>query len=404
MNGVNGGVEFGFSGDTHLGVDISFIVSNAKMGRWKPEDGYSPYHNLKYTNSEDYAGYGTTGEPVYMKSVGDMAPNDQTFFNKFGDAEAVYLPLSNSGHYYSVASVLKNSSGSFAKQISSSIKRTGRDKRNQVISYLTAAEAQHLALDKSLKHYDALRNNSGVFTLENSAIKPMPQVLERGGSSTMIHEYKKPHHLSEVVVTNTDGSRYVYGIAAYNTEQTEYTFNVDPNGGNDVTGGLVDFTPTDITNNDNGRDHYSSKTKTPAYAHSYLLTTVLSADYVDLTGDGPTEDDFGDYTKINYVRVHDDFGWKTPINSGKANYSKGLRSDSKDDKGNMVCGKKELWYVCTIESKTQIAKFTLKPREDGLGANISNYTIDYNKQLVYIDKIELFSKSDLEKIRVQQHL
>jgi len=38
----------------------------------------------------------------------------------------------------------------------------------------------------------------------------------------------------------------------------------------------------DIIDNKNGLDHFSSVDEIPAYAHSYMLTAVLSNDYVDV--------------------------------------------------------------------------------------------------------------------------
>lgn len=395
LGGGSGALEM--SVGTHFGVDVTVITSKSEVGRWKNEDEFMPFSKLNYTDGEDYVSNGPLAEPVYMKTMGDMAPNDQAFYNKFGDTEAVYFPLrSEKAHNYTVKDSLY-SNGIFKRKINQRITRSSRDKRNQSVTYLTADEAQYLAVDKSIKYYEAVKNYGGDYTLSSGAIIPNEKTLNRGGNKNVPHNYKKPHHISEVVVTNTDGGRYVYGIAAYNTVQNDYTFNVNPNlPQNSVSGGLVSFQSSDLTNNQNGRDRYTSKTKTPAYAHSYLLTCVLSADYIDVTGNGPTEDDYGDYTKINYLQAHDNYGWKTPTNPGKANYNKGLRSDTRDDKGTFIEGKKELWYVYSIESKTQIAIFTLKPRNDGLGTNNNGttYAIDGNKKLLYIDKIELYSKTD----------
>ncbi|WP_315823152.1 hypothetical protein [Paraflavitalea speifideaquila] len=44
-------------------------------------------------------------------------------------------------------------------------------------------------------------------------------------------------------------------------------------------------------------------TRTPAYAHSFLLSGLLSPDYVDVTGNGITEDDLGGAVKFNYTKI-----------------------------------------------------------------------------------------------------
>ena len=55
-----------------------------------------------------------------------------------------------------------------------------------------------------------------------------------------------------------------------------------------------------LNNSSSSRDGYTQITATPSYAHSCLLTGLLSPDYVDVSGDGITEDDLGTAVKFNY--------------------------------------------------------------------------------------------------------
>jgi hypothetical protein len=155
-----------------------------------------------------------------------------------------------------------------------------------------------------------------------------------------------------------------------------------------------------------GIDHYYDETSTPAYAHSWMLTEVLSADYVDVTGNGPSPDDLGTYTKFNYGVTSGntltpdlkDFKWRTPItgsNQASASYMEGLKTDKTDDKANIIYGEKDIWYLHSIESKTQIAMFITSDRKDGLGANIDGVR-QTDKRLQKIDKIKLYSKQEYD--------
>ncbi|MFT3935474.1 MAG: hypothetical protein QM726_17740 [Chitinophagaceae bacterium] len=162
---------------------------------------------------------------------------------------------------------------------------------------------------------------------------------------------------------------------------------------------MVNYNTTDAsTDNRNGIDHFYSKEIIPGYAHSFLLTGILSPDYVDLKGDGITDDDLGTAVKFNYWRKTDKFQWRTPFAAGKANYNEGLKSDKMDDKANYSYGRKELWYTHSIESKTMVAVFETGDREDALGAdvtgNVDNSTA--NKQQ-YLKTIKLYSKADWYK-------
>jgi hypothetical protein len=183
-----------------------------------------------------------------------------------------------------------------------------------------------------------------------------------------VNSFRKAHHISEIDVLNSDGRRYIYGIPVYNLQQKEVSFSVDADRGKRDSG-LVKFNPgkDNTVRNDLGRDNYFASEEVPAYAHSFLLTGILSADYSDITGNGITADDIGDAVKFNYSKVAgivNPYGWRAPAIDSTATYNEGLRTDYRDDRGNYIYGKKELWYLHSIESKTMIATFTLADRED----------------------------------------
>ena len=172
------------------------------------------------------------------------------------------------------------------------------------------------------------------------------------------------HHIAEITTTKTDGSRYVYGIPAYNTKQREVTFNMSKFDGegdvNTATTGLIQYNPgvDNTTGNLKGLDNYFSSTELPAYAHSYLLTAVLSVDYVDVTGNGPSIDDLGTYTKFSYSKNQNLYNWRVPYSSNKANFNEGLKTIHSDEQGNYVYGEKEIWILNKIETKNYVAIFT----------------------------------------------
>lgn len=194
-----------------------------------------------------------------------------------------------------------------------------------------------------------------------------------GGLSreTRVNEFRKKSHISEIDVLNKDGRRYIYGIPVYNLSQKEVTFSVDRPSTVDSMG-LVRYEKgvDNTVNNKKGLDNYFSSEKIPAYAHSFLLTGILSPDYQDLTGDGISADDPGDAIKFNYTKtagLKNPYSWRVPAspdNNAVANYSEGLKTDNRDDKGHYVYGEKELWYLHSIESKNMIAIFKLEKRDD----------------------------------------
>ena len=153
----------------------------------------------------------------------------------------------------------------------------------------------------------------------------------------------------------------------YTTSQKEVSFNVTGNTTDPVKIWFIIQKPDNTSGNNKGIDNFFESTATPAYVTQFLITAVLSPDYRDLTNDGITEDDLGNYVKFSYFKENFSYNWRTPFAKDFATYNKGLRSDDQDDKGTYVFGSKELWYVRSIESKTEIAEFHYSQRLDGYG-------------------------------------
>ncbi|MBO9566686.1 MAG: hypothetical protein J7621_28190 [Niastella sp.] len=215
-----------------------------------------------------------------------------------------------------------------------------------------------------------------------------------------VNRFRKATHISEIDVLNSDGRRYVYGIPVYNLKQKEVTFAVHKDSGNRSTG-LVKYVPgrDNTTRNKLGKDNYYNSEEVPAYAHSFLLTGILSADYSDITGNGITDDDIGDAVKFNYTKtagIANPYQWRTPaVDSNAAAYNEGLRTENRDDKGNYIYGEKELWYLHSIESKTMVATFILEDRDD-LPAYNENGKRIANHATKRLKEIRLYSKSDFK--------
>ncbi len=215
------------------------------------------------------------------------------------------------------------------------------------------------------------------------------------------NDFRRKNHISQIDVLNNDGRRYVYGLPVYNLSQKEVTFAVKKENGNRENGTVTYDPATDPTTdkNKNGQDNYYSAESVPAYAHSFLLTGILSPDYVDVTGNGISDDDPGNAIKFNYTKtagVRNPYSWRTP-HGMVAGYNEGLRTDSRDDKGSYVYGTKELWYLHSIESKNMVATFTLEDRQDMFSV-LEDGSIDTNnKSAKRLKEINLYTKAEFLK-------
>ncbi|PCI97038.1 MAG: hypothetical protein COB15_08725 [Flavobacteriales bacterium] len=327
--------EIGAGNLFHLGGNYNYTTSYNISGEWRL--GNSSNSDLQFKSNAN----GTElNESTYFKRAGELTVRDDTYYANIGGDRALQLDLNQTGTDIEGSSTLSGVSS--ANQY-----RTKRVQRNQNLSYLTAAEAAIFGLSKKIE------------------IREGTEVPRVGGA-------RKSKHLSEVTILREDGARYIYGIPAYNIIQKDVTFNVveDPNVFHpDCATGLIEYVAgTDNTiGNDNGMDNYFEATTTPAYAHSYLLTAIISDDYVDITGDGPTEDDLGNYTKFNYAKDTSNYNWRVPLEANKAIYNGGFRSDTEDDKGSYIYGVKEVWYLRSVETKNYIAEFNLSDRKDAIG-------------------------------------
>jgi hypothetical protein len=267
-----------------------------------------------------------------------------------------------------------------------------------------------------VKYFNAGRDAKLIMSWQSAALGPNPNYeiipgnkfyLKKDVDSFVVNEtsyekrinaFRKADHISEIDVLNADGRRYVYGIPVYNVKQKEATFSVNKGDAN-IADGLVTYAPgvDDGLNNMKGRDRYYGGEILPAYAHSYLLTGILSPDYTDLTSNGITDDDPGNAIRFNYTKtagIANPFLWKSPYNE-KATYNEGLKTDDRDDKGSYVSGAKELWYLNSVESKNMIAVFRLGTRNDLLQIDVQGKKSDGGAKR--LEQIDLYSKADFLK-------
>lgn len=375
------GIGTGFGGLFEFGANAAATFAEMRAGAWKKQ-------------AFQGRGNGSLFENFYFKQAGEMTRSLASAHPAIGSKEPIRVDSTFNMYNKQRANI-----GALPKNSSL---HEDRNPRANNLSFFTNKEAgiPGVAFHRYIDVYP--RN---VFTgLQAGTIQRFNRL---NGNETTV-DGAKAKQIGEINQLLPDGRRYVYGIPARNNLQREVTFSVDSP---QVTtaaynSGLVPYTDMqNSTGNKSGRDNYYQSSVTPAYAHSYLLTDVLSSDYVDITGDGATEDDLGSYTKINYTRTQKDFRWRTPYErSGEksAQFSPGYYSDKGDDKANYIVGSKEMWYIHSIESKNYIAEFYTSPRKDGMGyagnLGVGNVSSDIqnggSQELYKLDSIKLYSKRD----------
>jgi hypothetical protein len=382
----NFAIDLGWGNVFHAGVDVNVATTNTKNSPWLADNALKDVIEFRERDS--------LFEEVYFKNPGEKTSVDRAFYSSIGGDSLVRVNLSPAGgRNVSVVTASRNlsvySGGQAVRTtaLSNNTARLQRAKRTQVITYLTAAEASVAGLDKRIRSY-------GINSFPTSSCKTF-------ADSSRITDEKLAHHISELTVLNGDGKRYVYGVPVYNLEQVDMTFATAKG---DTTTGLVSYEPgkEDKPGHNDKNDRYTSQEKIPGYTHSYLLSGILSADYVDITKDGITEDDHGDAIKFNYTKIYskeNPYRWRVPMQYAKASYNEGLKTDTRDEKGTVSYGEKEIWYLNSIESKTMIATFKLDTavRKDSYGVAGRDGGIDNSQKLYRLAEINLYSKADLVK-------
>lgn len=380
-------LDLGFGNIFHGGVDLNMGYSNTHHAPWRKDNAL--IEAVKFRTAD------TTYENVYFKNPGEKTTVDEEYLYSIGGDSVMRVALNpdgkqNESHVFATRqfSLFHNARRVEDRPVDVASARKRRDKRTQVISYLTAKEASFAALDKVIRSYHI---NSFPSVSCNTNYDTFP----RG------YAFRRPHHISEITVLNSDGRRYIYGVPVYNFKQTDVTMAT---GTGDTTTGLVSYTPgvhNSVHNNEG--DGFYNRESLPAYAHSFLLSGIVSPDYVDVTGDGITEDDLGDAIRFNYSQVYNalnPYRWRAPFDAAKAAYNQGLKTDSRDNRGSYAYGEREVWYLNSIESKTMIATFVLETdsiREDAWGVLDENGGRDALKKLYRLKEINLYTKADYLK-------
>lgn len=389
------GMEFGTGNILQGGIPISSVFTPTSAGDWRTGNTALTPFSFRDNNGQYQA--------AYFKNPGEKTIPDINFQNNIGGENLVRLKLSGPNSPYPLLlpnlikyDETKNSIAEIPLNKNSLIKNT-RDKRTQVISYLTGEEAERVGFDKKIYSYpnDGIDSNKIIFGICNKdELDSIDRVTSNKGFYSLDENYRKPNHISEMDVLGSDGRKYIYGIPVYNTKQLDVSFSID--NGNNVTGKSYYYPGIDDSvNNEKGRDWFVEQQITPAYTHSYLLTALVSPNYVDISGDGITEDDMGDAIKFNYSKSKLKYKWRTPSDS--ASYSEGLKTDNHDDKAHYVYGERENWFLYSIESKNMIARFYVGSDSSRMSVVGQQGGLDNNNGMKSLKKIRLYSKGELLK-------
>ncbi|KKO90759.1 hypothetical protein AAW12_14545 [Sphingobacterium sp. Ag1] len=230
---------------------------------------------------------------------------------------------------------------------------------DEIINGTTAKAKGFIDVGTSAKGFTRLTNNSTIGGV----------TATRAGSQ-----------IGGFMVTNESGMTYHYALPVYT--YGEYSYN--------------------YTSSTSEGFKYTSTSRDEPYAYTWLLTAVTGADYVDRNGNGLVDDaDWGYWVAMDYGKWTDDYIWRTPAEG------KDHDIDQKYELFSM--GKKQLFYLNKIRSRTHTAFFEKEVRFDGKGTTSSVWNKrDYNNeggfdsnsaQSLKLNKIYLLNNADISTFK-----
>jgi hypothetical protein len=140
-------------------------------------------------------------------------------------------------------------------------------------------------------------------------------------------------------ITNESGVRYHYSLPTYAYLEELYNEKIDQSNG--------------VVWNNHQKNQY--------YAYQWLLTAITGPDFVDRNQDAKAnEGDWGYWVTFDYSRWTNAHNWRNPAEGFRIDVDNEFRSVSK--------GKKELYYLSSVKTRTHTAVFSKSERMDGKGA------------------------------------
>lgn len=359
---------------SHFGANLNIMHSRSVSGLWRAGNqmvNHSPF--LSKITDDPY-------EPWYFKVHGEPSAESVSKLEALGGTSPVRVGLNVSRDRgldildFGASTTLQGRG--WSQNLPDSLSYRERQSRNQSIQTITNEQL--------------LKNGEELVSLFK-----IKYIDHAGATQTFSRTDLPVHHIAGFTALTPGGLRYNYGIPAYNLLQEEVTFSSRPPSS--------DSTRVDVGNSGNGdpsfghpgTDKFLRKTEIPKYPHAYLLTSIVGPDYVDVSGNGVTEDDLGYWVKFTYKKTTTDsdrYKWRDPYS--QAHYLEGWKTDSRDDKGSFVYGEKEMWYLAQVETKSHIATFVLETRDDGRGVAAKLQDANNRGKAVFaLKEIRLFTRS-----------
>lgn len=171
--------------------------------------------------------------------------------------------------------------------------------------------------------------------------------VERSSDQTFIEE---PEGIGAYRITTVDGKTYHYSLPVYQYEVYSKHFNT-----------LADE-----------NQKFLEIKKEKKFATHWLLTAITGPDYVDKNLNGKLDkEDYGYWVEFEYGKWSDGYSWRSPHNG----YDNVIGSDYNSPISySYYWGRKQVFYLDAIKTRTHTALFVKKLREDDISTVKNDYS------------------------------
>ncbi|GAA0884076.1 hypothetical protein GCM10009120_26740 [Sphingobacterium siyangense subsp. cladoniae] len=186
---------------------------------------------------------------------------------------------------------------------------------------------------------------------QSKFIAPNALGLDRSKHSAPMAENAVAAGIAGFAITNENGITYHYNLPAQNYDEESYQEN------NDKSSGL----------------RFNRQTKSAGYAYTWHLTAITGPDYVDRGIIGVLDEaDYGYWVSFEYGKWNNEFVWRTP--------AEGFTPDFDNDFRSVSMGKREIYYLNAIRTRTHTALFEKEARIDGKSSSVETFNKNWSSQ------------------------
>jgi YD repeat-containing protein len=215
---------------------------------------------------------------------------------------------------------------------------------------------------KSSGNYVEWYTNSQIANNETNFFIETESITE----SRLDNEFFDPDGIGGFTITTSDGKTYHYSLPVYQFEKFKYDLDItDMEEPDDDKLAMIAYLESRFGISYEQKEIRSYDFWPEKYATTWLLTAVTGPDYID-DGDGYlNESDYGYWVKFDYGKWTDGFIWRTPYEGFNRYVGNNRVHDTYE------WGRKQIYYLDKIQTRTHTAYFVKDIRTDGLGATLS---------------------------------